>query len=72
MLRTFHIDDSSPKAKAFLEFIKSLGFVTEADNSVLSDSQLGELELRRTYRQEGKSTSHSWQDVQSFAKKSFH
>ncbi|MEO9258228.1 MAG: hypothetical protein ABI207_07595 [Crocinitomicaceae bacterium] len=29
MIHTLHIDDSNPKAKAFLEFIKTLDFIKE-------------------------------------------
>lgn len=32
MIHTLHIDDSNPRAKAFLEFVRTLDFVKEDKN----------------------------------------
>ena len=67
MIHTFHIDDSSPNAKALLTFIKSLEFVKEVSSDLNSD-QLQELEKRRSDRLNGNSKSYSWDEVKQFAK----
>lgn len=69
MVHTFHIDDSNDKAKALLEFLRTLDFVKEADDEfVLSERHLEILEERRSDRQSGKSNTYSWDDVKSFAR----
>jgi len=69
MVHTFHIDDSNDKAKALLEFLRTLDFVKEADGEfVLSERHLEILEERRFDRQSGKSNTYSWEDVKAFAR----
>tara|TARA_R110002050_G_scaffold297524_1_gene459104 strand:+ start:423 stop:653 length:231 start_codon:yes stop_codon:yes gene_type:complete len=65
MTHTFHIDGSSQKAKALLEFLRTLEFVKEVEQSdvVLTDEQLRIVEERRNNRLNGTSTTQSWQDV---------
>ncbi|WP_027420364.1 hypothetical protein [Crocinitomix catalasitica] len=65
MTHTFHIDGSSQKAKALLEFLRTLEFVKEVEQSdvVLTDEQLRIVEERRKNRLNGTSTTQSWQDV---------
>lgn len=65
MAITFHINDlSNPKAKAFLDYIKTLEFVVfdkeDTSEYVLSQEQLEELNQRRTDRLNGKSKTYSW------------
>jgi hypothetical protein len=70
---TFHIEDSSnPKVKAFLEYIRTLDFVKEdkIENQefVLTEEHLEILNERRKDRLEGKSQTHSWEEVKDFAR----
>ena len=73
MEHTFHIQDSSnPKVKAFLEYIRTLDFVKEVSlenqNFNLSKEHLEILNERRADRIEGKTMTHSWEDVKDFAR----
>ncbi|PHR22263.1 MAG: hypothetical protein COA38_18240 [Fluviicola sp.] len=68
MLHTFHIDDSNDKAKALLDFLRTLEFVKEDNNEfVLTEKHLAILEERRSDRLSGKTQTHSWDDVKDFA-----
>ncbi|MCE3294990.1 MAG: hypothetical protein K0R65_704 [Crocinitomicaceae bacterium] len=69
MAFTFHIHDTSnPKAKAFLEYIKTLDFISvepnETEEFKLSSEHLKILNQRRENRLSGKSQTFSWEDVQ--------
>lgn len=73
MVYTFHIDDiSNPKAKAFLEYIKTLEFViidrAESPEFTLTEEHLQILNQRRADRLEGNSKTSSWEEVQEFAR----
>jgi hypothetical protein len=73
MAITFHIDDiSNPKAKAFLEYIKTLDFITidsaESQYVNLSDEHLQILNERRIDRLKGDSKTHSWEEVKDFVR----
>jgi hypothetical protein len=73
MAITFHIDDiSNPKAKAFLEYIKTLDFITidsaESQYVNLSDEHLQILNERRIDRLKGDSRTHSWEEVKDFVR----
>ena len=46
MIHTFHIDDSNPRAKAFLEFVRTLDFVKK-ENSMSIPKWQQELTLKR-------------------------
>jgi hypothetical protein len=73
MALTFHINDtSSPKAKAFLEYIKTLEFIvidkTENQEFTLTEEHLQILNDRRTDRLKGDSKTSSWEEVKDFAR----
>ncbi len=72
MAFTFYIDDtSSPNAKAFLEYIKTLDFIRTTDENPefsLSQEQLETLEDRRTARINGDVKTHSWEEVTDFVR----
>lgn len=69
MVHTFHIDDSNEKAKALLEFLRTLEFVKEDSSEfVLTEQHLEILEERRSDRMSGKTQTHSWDDVKDFAR----
>ena len=45
MIRTLHIDDSNPRAKAFLEFVRTLDFIQVDEQEIsLSQEQIKALE----------------------------
>ncbi len=46
MIHTFHIDDSNPKAKAFLEFVRTLDFVKKEISTSIPEWQQ-EITLKR-------------------------
>jgi len=63
---TVHIDDSTSKGRALLEFIRTLDFVkVEKDEFVLSEEHLKILDERREKHLSGESESYSWDDVKS-------
>ncbi|MBL4651909.1 MAG: addiction module protein [Flavobacteriales bacterium] len=66
---TLDIQDS--KAAAFLNFIKSLDFITVKEESgfVLSDNHISILEERKADYESGKSQSLSWEEVKDKARK---
>lgn len=69
MVHTFHIDDSNEKAKALLEFLRTLEFVKEDSREfVLTEQHLEILEDRRSDRMNRKTKTHSWEDVKDFAR----
>lgn len=73
MEHIFRISDSSnPKVTAFLNYIRTLDFVKEdkVENQefVLTEEHLEILNERRTDRLEGKSKTHSWEEVKDFAR----
>lgn len=74
MALTFQIEDAtSPSAKAFLKYIKTLDFIKttpKTNEFVLTPEHLEQLNQRRNNRMEGKSTTHSWEDTQAFARAS--
>lgn len=69
MIRHIQIDDSNSKAKALLDFLKTLEFVKvdseSSDEFVLTERHIEILEERRANHLSGKSKSHSWEEVQA-------
>ena len=63
MTYTFHIDDSSEKAKALLEFLRTLDFVKEDSKQNLTKEHMAIAEQRRANRMSGKSKTYSWNDI---------
>ena len=61
---TVHIDDSTSKGKALLEYILTLDFV-EVDNDefVLTEEHIKILDERRKKHLSGESKSYSWDEV---------
>lgn len=64
MEHTFHINDSPPKAKAFLEFIKTLDFVRVGNGEVKFPSKTNEEIIQQAIQAEkeiaeGKTISQS-------------
>jgi hypothetical protein len=73
MAITFQINDlTNPKAKAFLDYIKTLDFITvdatEIQTYVLTDEHLQIIHKRRGDRLSGKSETSSWDNVKDFAR----
>ena len=73
MAITFQINDlTNPKAKAFLDYIKTLDFITvekiEIQTYELTDEHLQILHERRGDRLSGKSETSSWDDVVEFTR----
>jgi len=66
MILTLNIDTESSKGKAFLEFIKTLDFVTveTADEFVLTDEQTQILNERKENHINKISKSYTWEEVQ--------
>lgn len=63
---TVHIDDSSSRGKALLNYILTLDFVeVDQDDMVLTEEQLKILDERRVNHISGKSKSYSWDEVKS-------
>lgn len=63
---TVHIDDSSSRGKALLNYILTLDFVeVDQDDVVLTEEQLKILDERRVNHISGKSKSYSWDEVKS-------
>ncbi len=61
---TFHVDDSSDKAQALLQFLRTLEFVKEDKSDfVLTDEHLAILEERRVNHLSGKSKSYTLDEV---------
>jgi hypothetical protein len=72
MIHTLHIDDSNPKAKIFLEFIKTLDFINvQSEGFTLTEEHLQIVNQRRENRIAGNTTTHSWEDVKGFAKANY-
>lgn len=74
MAITFHISDiSNPRAIAFLNYIKTLDFITvdntESQDFVLTDEHQQILNERRLDRVNGKSKTHSWEEVKEFTRR---
>lgn len=64
MTHHFSIDGTSDKAKALLEYLRTLEFVKEElDEFELTDIHRDILEERRTNRMTGKSQTYSWDEV---------
>ena len=64
MTHTFHIDGTSEKAKAWLEFLRTLEFVNEDKNNfVLTDAHLEILNERRQNHLSSKSKSYTLDEV---------
>ncbi|MBL1279082.1 MAG: addiction module protein [Fluviicola sp.] len=64
MTHTFHIDGSSEKAQALLEFLRTLEFVNEDKSDfVLTDAHLEILNERRQNHLSGKSKSYTLEEV---------
>jgi predicted transcriptional regulator len=64
MTHTFHIDGSSEKAQALLEYLRTLEFVDEDNNEfVLTDAHREILEERRKNHLSGKSKSYTLEEV---------
>lgn len=69
MMHTFHINDiSNPKAKAFLEYIKTLEFIS-VDEAILDQQQIQAIEEARESLKENGGSSH--QDVMNRMKGKF-
>ncbi len=68
MVHTFTIDESSDKARALLEYLRTLEFVKEesTEEFALSDEQLEILKERRANHLSGKSKSYSLDEVMNF------
>ena len=67
---TIHLDESSSKAKALLAYLQTLDFIkVDQDDFSLTDEQIKELDKRRADHLSGKSKSHTWDEVKSFARK---
>lgn len=65
-------DPSSPRAKAFLEYIKTLDFVNvQNEKFTLTEEHLQIVNQRRENRLAGNTTTHSLEDVKSFAKANY-
>lgn len=63
---TVHIDDSTSKGKALLEYILTLDFVeVEKDEFVLTEEHLRILDERRKKHLSGESKSYSWDEVKN-------
>ena len=67
---TIDIDPSNIKAKALLEYIRTLDFIkiqeTESSKEYsLSDEQISILEERKEDHIKGRSKSYSWEDVKN-------
>ena len=61
---TVHIDDSTSKGKALLEYILTLDFVeVDTDEFVLTEEHIKILDERRKKHLSGESKSYSWDDV---------
>lgn len=66
----FHITDiSNPKAKAFLEYIKTLDFISVDDDVILDQQQIQAIEEARKSLKENGGSSH--QDVMNRMKGKF-
>ena len=63
-MHTFHIDDSSEKAKILLSYLREFDFVKE-DTSNYSTEQIKELYKRREKHLSGESKSKSLEEVLS-------
>jgi hypothetical protein len=64
MRYTFSIDESSDKAIALLEYLRTLEFVKEENTEfVLTDKHKEILHERRANRMSGKSKSYSWDEI---------
>ena len=62
----FSIDGTSDKAKALLEFLRTLEFVTkEKVEFALTDEHQAALEETKTNLLTGKSKTYSWDEVSS-------
>jgi hypothetical protein len=59
MIRVFHIDDSIPGAKPFLEFLKTLDFVKEEESPELSAEQSEAIEKGLKSLRKNGGTDHS-------------
>ena len=64
---TVHIDDSTSKGKAFLNYILTLEFVEVVDKGqfTLTEEHLKILDERRKNHLSGKSKSFSWDEVKN-------
>ena len=60
MIHTFHIDDSDSKAKALLEFIKTLDFVSVEENNNIPAWQQKEVLQNLQEIKEGKAELIDW------------
>jgi putative addiction module component (TIGR02574 family) len=71
MIRTIHIDDSSSKAKALLEFLRTFDFVKEEESEefVLSAEHKKILDRRVENHLSGKSETFSWEEVQAYVRR---
>ena len=64
MIRTLYLDDTGEKAKAFLEFVKTLDFVSEENEEfTLSTDHIKELDAALKEHEEGKANYKSWDSV---------
>jgi len=72
MERIFRIEDSNPFSKSVIEFLQSLDFAKEdkieQEQFVVTEEHLKILNERRLNRIEGKSKTHSWEEVKEFAR----
>ncbi|MDG1331433.1 MAG: addiction module protein [Crocinitomicaceae bacterium] len=70
MTHHFSIDGSSDKAKALLEYLRTLEFVKEESSDyVLTDEHRNILEDRRANRMSGKSQTYSWDETKNSIQK---
>lgn len=63
---TVHIDDSTSKGKALLDYILTLDFVeVDKDEFTLTEEHIKILDERRNKHLSGESKSYSWDEVKN-------
>ena len=65
MTRTFYIDESRKGAKELLAYLRSLEFVIEENEDLITEEQYQILEQRRMNHLSGKSKTYSLEEVVS-------
>lgn len=65
MIHTFQLDDSNPKAKAFLEFVRTLDFIKVEDDFTLNKDVIYAIEAARESltKEGGKSHEQVWAEM---------
>jgi hypothetical protein len=71
MIHSFQLDDTNPKAKALLEFLRTLDFVKKPEvETELSDEHLQIVNERRESYLSGESEAFTWEEVKTKSKAS--